>query len=67
LTYLLTGRRTVAFVDPVQNWQRWKDSDLRYAIALHVTPRPGPQHGYRFLYESPRLGLWVLEIAPKTR
>lgn len=67
LTYLLTGRRTVAFVDPVQNWQRWKDSDIRYAIALHVTPRPGPRHGYRFLYESPRLGLWVLEIAPKTR
>ena len=65
LIFLLTGHRTVAFVDPVQKWQRWRDTDVRFAVALHVTPKPTPRHGYRLLYETPRLGLWVMEIAPK--
>jgi hypothetical protein len=65
LVYLLTGHRTVAIVDPSHNWQRWKDSGVDYAAALHVASKPGPELGYRLRYESPRLGLWVLEIAPK--
>jgi hypothetical protein len=64
LIYLLTGHRTVALVDPVLNWKRWKESDVRYAVALHVASKPGSDLGYRLLYESPRLGLWALELAP---
>jgi hypothetical protein len=64
LLYLLTGRRTVALVDPVHNWQRWKNSDIRYAVALHVASKPGVALGYRPLYESPRLKLWALELTP---
>jgi hypothetical protein len=66
LVYLLTGHHAVAFVDPVRNWRRWKDSDIRYAVALHGTPEPGSELGYQPLYESPRLGLWISQIAPKT-
>lgn len=65
LVYLLTGHHTVALVDPMQKWRQWKDSGIRYAVALHVTTRPGPELGYRLLHESPRLALWTLEIAPE--
>jgi hypothetical protein len=68
LLYLLTGRRTVAFVDPVRNWERWRQSDIRYVVALHggsvAGSKPGARLGYRLLHESPRLKLWALELAP---
>ena len=65
LLYLMTGHKTLALVDPVHNWQRWRDSDIRYAVALHVASKPGSGLGYQVLYESPRLGLWVLELRQK--
>ena len=67
LLYLLTGRRTVALVEPSKNWQRWQDSGIRYAVALHITEKPAASLGYRLLYESPRLKLWALELPPPDR
>lgn len=64
LIYLHTGHKTLALVDPLRNWQRWKDSGIQYAVALHMASKPTPAIGYRLLYESPKLGLWVLELTP---
>lgn len=65
LVYLLTGHKTVALVDPLHNWQRWKDLNIRYLAALHVASKPGNALGYKVLYESPRLGLWILDLTPQ--
>jgi len=67
LIYLMTGHKSVALVDPYRNWRRWKDIDIRYAVALHVASKPNPGLGYRSLYQSPRLGLWVVELDPRVR
>jgi len=63
LLYLLTGHKAVAYVDPYENWERWQASGIRYAVALHVVPKPNRRFQYQVLYESPRLRLWVLELA----
>ena len=63
LLYLLTGHKAVAYVDPYESWERWQASGIQYAVALHVVPRPNRRFGYQVLYESPRLRLWVLELA----
>jgi hypothetical protein len=62
LVYLLTGRKAVAYVDPVKNRERWQAAGIHYAAALNVTPRPGRSLGHRLLFESPRLKLWVMEL-----
>lgn len=62
LVHLLTGHKTVAYVDPRQNWNRWQAAGVRYAVSLHAIGRPPVDLGYRVLYESPRLHLWVLEL-----
>lgn len=64
LVYLLTGRKTVAFVDVSANWPRWQGMGIRYAAALHQTEQPPRRLGYKLLFKSPRLGLWLLELAP---
>ena len=64
LVYLLTGRKAVAYVDPNQNRVPWRAAGIRYAVALHVAPRPGGSAGHRLLFESPRLKLWVMELDP---
>jgi hypothetical protein len=64
LVYLLTGRRAVSYVEPVTNWPHWQRAGIRYAVALHAVPEPNRALGFRTLYESPRLGLWVLETVP---
>ena len=64
LVYLLTGHKAVAYVDPNERWERWRASGIRYAVALHAVPKPSRRFGYQVLYESPRLRLWVLELAP---
>lgn len=62
LVYLLTGRKAVAYVEPISgNWSRWRSEGLRYAVALHAVPAPSPSLGHR-LHESSRLKLWVVEI-----
>lgn len=62
LIYLLTGRRTVAMDDPADNWERWQQLGVRYAVAARVVETPPSYLGYRLLYESPRQKLWVLEL-----
>ncbi len=64
LVYLLTGRKTIALTDPRNRWQQWRAQGIRYAVSLHAIQPPGNYLGYRVLYESPRLKLWVLEITP---
>ena len=43
------------------DWER-KQLTIRYAVALHVVPDPGQGRGFRPLFESSRLKLWVKEI-----
>lgn len=65
LVYLLTGRKTVAYVDVRANWPRWQKLGVRHAVAFHITEKPPVGLGYRVLYSSARLGLWVLELPPE--
>lgn len=64
LLYLMTGRRALVYVDPGKRWEQWKAAGIRYAVALNGVPPPSPSLGYRVLYESPRVGLWVLDLNP---
>lgn len=64
LLYLMTGHRALVYVDPGRRWDRWKAAGIRYAVALNGVPPPSPSLGYRVLYESPRVGLWVLDLDP---
>jgi hypothetical protein len=59
LVYLLTGRKGVTYVDPVKNRERWQAAGISHAVALNIAAR---SDGYRVLFESPRLKLWVTEI-----
>jgi hypothetical protein len=62
LLYLLTGRKTLAYVDVMANSPRWQGRGVKFAAALHVTERPPDRLGYRLRFTSPRLGLWVMEL-----
>lgn len=64
LLYLATGRRSVVYIDPDDRWEQWKAAGIRYVVAMHLVPQPSPGLGYRVVYESPRLRLWVLDMAP---
>ena len=64
LVYLMTGRKANAFTDPRNRWQRWRAQGFRYAVSLHDVEHPGPDLGYRVLFQAPRLRLWVIEIQP---
>lgn len=63
LLYLLTGHKAVVYVDSSDRWKEWRANGIRYAIGLHEAPKPDPSLGYRVLHESPRIKLWVLELA----
>jgi hypothetical protein len=61
LVYLQTGRKTVFFDKPLDDWTVWRTRGVRYVISL-VAVEPPPARGpYRLLYRSPG-GLWVIEI-----
>ncbi len=62
LLYLHTGHQAVAYVEPRANWSRWHADGIEYAVALHLVPKPSRSLGYRVVYESPRLGLWVIQL-----
>lgn len=64
LLYLTTGRKAVVYIDPDERWAQWKAEGIRYVVALHAVPQPSPTLGYRVIFESPRLGLWVLDMSP---
>jgi hypothetical protein len=60
--YLATGRKTVALSNPRTHLGEWQALGVRYAVALHVADRPPRSLGFRPLYASPRLKLWVVEV-----
>jgi hypothetical protein len=62
LVYLATGRKTVALSNPRTHLGEWQALGVRYAVALHVADRPPRSLGFRPLYASPRLKLWVVEV-----
>jgi hypothetical protein len=62
LIYLATGRKTVALSNPRTHLSEWQQLGVRYAVAVHVADQPPRSLGFRPLYESPRLKLWVLEL-----
>lgn len=64
LVYLVTGRKTVALSNPHTHAAEWRRTGVRYAVALHVAEQPPRPLGFRLLYESPRLKLWVMELLP---
>lgn len=64
LVYLLTGRKGVVYDNPLANVRRWRTEGIGYAAALHAVPAPSESRGYRVLFESPRLKLWVTELKP---
>jgi hypothetical protein len=62
LLYLATGRKTVALSNPRTHLAEWQQLGVRYAVAVHVADKPPRSLGFRPLYESSRLKLWVLEL-----
>lgn len=64
LTYLLTGRKAVVYDGLAGSERRWRTEGIGYAVALHVVPEPSQSEGYRPLFESPRLKLWVKQLEP---
>ena len=65
LVWLLTGRRTVALMNPATHWEQWQQIGIRYAAALTVAPKPSASLDYSVLFESPRYKLWVISIPPR--
>jgi hypothetical protein len=64
LVYLLTGRKAVVYDHPRANLERWQEMGVRYAAAFHRTEQPPQRLGYRVLFESPELRLWLAELPP---
>lgn len=64
LVYLLTGRKGVVYDSPRTNEPLWRAAGIRYAAALNAAPPPSDSRGYRPLFESARLKLWVKELGP---
>ncbi|HEX8029767.1 MAG TPA: hypothetical protein VF491_14945 [Vicinamibacterales bacterium] len=63
LAYLRTGRRAVASVAPMDNWDRWKSLGVRYVAASMTLGLPPESLGWRLLFRTPERGLWVIEIS----
>lgn len=64
LLYLTTGHQAVVYVDSSDRWTEWRANGIRYAVALNQAPEPSLRLGYRVLYESPRLKLWIMDLTP---
>jgi hypothetical protein len=62
LVYLRTGRTTVAFDKPIDDWSEWRKRGVRYVASFVPVELPSPTRGpFRVLYQSP-CGFWVIEI-----
>jgi hypothetical protein len=61
LVYLQTGRRTVFFDKPLDDWTAWRMRGVRYVVSLVAVEPPASRGPYKLLYRSPR-GFWVIEI-----
>jgi len=68
LVYLYTGNKTVAFHNPAENWDRWKQLNVRYLLrtATFVLPPADPdERGMTVLYRAPgALNLRVMDFGP---
>lgn len=68
MVYLYTGRRTVAFEAPAENWEDWKRLGVRYLVYAPPSPAPelSPAEGlYKVVYRSSgQLGLRVTDLGP---
>jgi hypothetical protein len=69
ITYLYTGRKSVAIDDPAGNWENWKRLNVRYMARLSVFPAsdPGMDEGrfnMPFRSKGP-LKLRVTDLGPK--
>ena len=62
LVYLATGRKTVALSNPRAHVEEWRQIGVGYVAALHDVEKPPRSLGFRPLYESPELGLWVMAL-----
>jgi hypothetical protein len=62
LVYLRTGRTTVAFDKPVDDWSQWRKRGVRYVASFVPVELPSRARGpFRVLYHS-QCGFWVIEI-----
>jgi hypothetical protein len=62
LVYLRTGRKTIAFDKPLDDWSVWRTRGVRYIASFVPAQLPAPGRGvFRILYRSPG-GFWVIEI-----
>ncbi len=62
LVYLRTGRKTVASVDPVLNWARWRAAGVRYVVSTLGDQQPPSRLNGKLLFETGRRGMWVVEL-----
>ncbi len=67
LAYLYTGRKTVPFDNPVENWELWKTLNVRYI--MHTSPIPvaddPSENKYRVIYRSQGgLNLKIVDLGP---
>ncbi len=65
LVWLLTGRKTVALMNPSTHREQWERQGIRFAVALTDAPKLSESVGYVVAFESPRLKFWVLELLPR--
>jgi len=67
LAHLFTGRKTVAYVDPAGDWERWKQKNVRYivhALPVGIAAPDESERQYKILYRSGDLGLRVVDLGP---
>jgi len=64
LVYLTTGRKTLALTNLEGRWRELQNAGVPYGAALTTAETPLDSLGFRLLFQSPRLKLWVVEIPP---
>jgi hypothetical protein len=71
LIFLYTGNKTIFFVNPERNWEKWKSMGVRYLALLppHVLDRVPPpslsDSKFNIVYQSRgELGLRVTDFGP---
>jgi hypothetical protein len=60
LVYLRTGRKTLSFDRPLEDWSAWRARGVRYVVCLVAVELP-PTRDHTLLYRSPG-GFWIIEL-----
>jgi hypothetical protein len=67
LVHLYTGHKTVAWEDPVKNWESWKQLGIRYLVwvsAFPIAPEP-EQRFYQTIYRTKNVSDFrVVDLGP---